>query len=444
MPIMAPYENPTPTALLQKLIQIETINPPGNEARCIDYVDGLLQGAGIATTILGRTPERTNLIARLIGRGDAPPLLLYGHVDVVPVEGQDWSRDPFSGDLVDGYVWGRGAIDMKGADAMMLSVFLRAHAEGTDLPGDVILCLVSDEEDGGEYGARWLVENHPEQFEGVRYALGEGGGIRANLMGQAFYPIMLGEKRVVTMDLHFRGAGGHGAMRHPPGAMHALGQALRTLTTQRLPVHITPVAESMIRAMASALGEPVGAQMLALLDPAQTDAVLDQGGAALRSLDPLLHNMANPTRVSGGSADNVIPSDIKLTLDGRALPGISTETMLAEVRALIDAPDIEMTLRQDGPMAPDEPDMGLFHTLGSILTELDTGSHPVPYLVMGATDARFFNQLGIQTYGFMPMNLRDSDEKLLSTMHAADERVPVSALEFGTQALWQALQRFGA
>src|SRR5574341_433702 len=160
-----------PVELLQNLIRFDTTNPPGDEGKCVNYINGLLQSAGIETTLLARTPERPNLIARLPGEGSQPPLLLYGHVDVVTTENQTWEHPPFSADIIDGYVWGRGTLDMKGGIAMLVSVFLRAKAQGLKLPMDLILTILSDEEAGGDYGAKWLVENHPQQFEGVRYAI---------------------------------------------------------------------------------------------------------------------------------------------------------------------------------------------------------------------------------------------------------------------------------
>src|SRR2546421_635318 len=201
-----------PAELLQQLIRFNTTNPPGNEAACIAYINKLLTEAGFSTTILAADPARPNLIARLQGQGNAPPLLLQGHVDVVTTEKQVWQQPPFAGNIVDDYVWGRGTLDMKGGVAMMIAAFMRAGAEGASLPGDIILAVVSDEEDGGEYGAKYLVENHADLFKGVRYALGEFGGYTAHIAGKKFYPIQVLEKQVCWMRAMVRGPGGHGSL----------------------------------------------------------------------------------------------------------------------------------------------------------------------------------------------------------------------------------------
>ena len=197
-----------PAELLQRLIRFDTTNPPGNETECIAFIHGLLNEAGIEAMVLAKTPERPNLIARLSGRGSAPPLLLYGHVDVVTTQNQEWRQPPFEGKLVDGFVWGRGALDMKGGVAMLLSAFLRAKAEGVELPGDVLLAVVSDEEAGGDYGAKFLVEQHPDLFDGIRYALGEFGGFTMYVGKKRFYPIQIAEKQICWMKATVRGSGG--------------------------------------------------------------------------------------------------------------------------------------------------------------------------------------------------------------------------------------------
>jgi acetylornithine deacetylase/succinyl-diaminopimelate desuccinylase-like protein len=435
MPI---YDNPA--QVLQNLIRFDTTNPPGNEAACIAYIDGLLRDAGFETTVVGKVPERTNVVTRLKGRGEAPPLLLYGHVDVVPTAGQDWQHPPFGGDLIDGYVWGRGALDMKGCDTMLLCAMLKAKAEGIVPPGDVILAFVSDEEVGGEYGAKYLVENHAHLFEGAKYALGEFGGFSTYIGGKRFYPIMMAERRVCTIQATFRGPGGHGAQRHTGGAMAKLGRALTALDQNRLPVHIHPVVEAMVRTIAGTVDEPMKSALYAVLDPSKTDAILDSDATLSRLLDPLMHNTANPTVVHGGTKNNVIPSEIVLTLDGRLIPGVTTAEFLSELRAIL-GDEVELTpIIDDGFTAT--TDMGLFETLAGILIEADPEGKPTPYVISGATDGRIFAKLGIQTYGFVPM-LLPPDFNFAATVHAADERIPVSALEFGTAAIFQAIQRFG-
>lgn len=244
----------SPVEILQALIRFNTTNPPGNEAACIMYIRELLEDAGIDTRIETLDPARPNLLARLKGSGEAPPLLLYGHVDVVGVDMQVWSRDPFGGDMESGFVWGRGALDMKGGVAMLVSAFLRAHVNKLPLRGDLILAIVSDEEAGGEYGASFLVERHADYFEGVKYALGEFGGFTFHALGKTFYPIMVAEKQLCWLKATIRGDGGHGSMgMSGADCMAQLGSMLQSLSRNKLPIRTTPAARLMIEGMAAVL-----------------------------------------------------------------------------------------------------------------------------------------------------------------------------------------------
>ena len=432
-----------PVDILRTLVRFDTTNPPGDEAACIGYVRDLLADAGIASTLLAKTPSRPNLIARLPGRGEAPPMVWQGHVDVVTTANQQWSHDPFGAELIDGVVWGRGSLDMKNGVAMMLAAVMRAKAEGLQPAGDIILTVMADEEAGSDYGARFLTEEHPEQFEGARYAIGEGGGSSQNVLGKRFYSIMVAEKQVCWMKATLRGPGGHGSTPLRGGAMAALGRLLTTLDTRRLPVHITPVMRQMIAAMAESVPAPLDATLMQLLDPAQTDAVLDslgeQGIRLARSLDSLLHNTLSATVVTGGFKTNVIPSVIELELDGRVLPGYTSDAMQAEVKALLGA-DLELEIIRHDPGLADV-DMSLFPLLADLVREADPDGIPIPAMVGGFTDGRMFARLGIQNYGFLPQRMPD-DFAGSGLVHGANERIPVSSLEFGTQALYRLLERY--
>jgi acetylornithine deacetylase/succinyl-diaminopimelate desuccinylase-like protein len=431
---------PNPIELLQRLIRFDTTNPPGNEAECIAYASDLLNEAGISTSIHACDPHRPNLVARLPGRGSAPPLLLYGHVDVVTTADQTWRYPPFEGRLVDGYVWGRGALDMKGGVAMQLSACLRAKAENLSLPGDVILTLVSDEEAGSDYGAKFLVEKHPDLFDGVRYALSEFGGFSLSFAGQCFYPIMVAEKQICWMKATFHGQGGHASMPVQGGAMAAMARVLLQLDRRSLPVHVTPAARLMFEGILQHLSGPTRLVLSQLLNPALTDRILALLGERSQVLAPLLHNTVSPTILHASDKINVIPGQVILELDGRLLPGYTPADMLAELSRLLGG-DLEIEVLRYDP-GPAEPDMGLFDRLAESLRQADPQAIAIPMLGSGVTDARFFSRLGIQTYGFTPMNLSE-DYAFTSIVHAADERIPAEAMEFGTQAIYQALQRFG-
>ena len=429
-----------PVELLQRLIQFDTTNPPGNERACIEFIQGLLAGAGIAATILARTPQRPNLIARLPGRGMAPPLLLYGHVDVVTTVNQHWRHPPFAGDIADGYIWGRGALDMKGCVAMMLLAFLRAKTEGLDLPGDVLLAVVCDEEDGGEFGAKYLVKNHAGHFKDVRYALGEFGGFSIRIAGKCFYPIQVAEKQGCWMRATLRGPGGHGSMPVRGGAMAKVSHMLNSLDRRMLPVHVTPPVRLMFRHIAAALGGASGVILHQITNPLLADSVLKLLGSRGRLFSPLVHNTVSPTMLTASEKINVIPSQVSVGLDGRLVPGFTPEDFITELRRLIGE-QVELEVLQYDP-CPLQPDMGLFDTLAGILKEADPQGTPVPYMLSAVTDARFFSQLGIQTYGFTPMQL-PQDFNFTEAAHAADERIPVDAVRFGSDAIFKTFQRFG-
>ncbi len=427
------------TSLLQRLIQFDTTNPPGREAEAMRWVQGWLEDRGVSSELLARDPERPNLLARFSGRGAAPPLLVYGHLDVVTTAGQDWSVPPFEGVIKDGYVWGRGALDMKGAVAMYLTAVSEAHATG-ELAGDVVLALVSDEEAGGDYGAAWLVNEHPGRFEGIRHALGEFGGFNIEIAGQRFYPVMVAEKQICWLELSFTGPAGHGSLIHRGGAMARLGRALTALDGKLPPVHVTPVAERMFREIATGLGGAARTALLLALKPRLTDRVLNVMGRGARLFQPLFHNTVNATIVRGGKKVNVVPAEVSLQLDGRLLPGFSPDDLIAELKRLIPVPFKVRLLRHDP--GPENVDWSLYPLLKQTLEEADPGSRAVPLLLSGVTDGRHFARLGIQTYGFTPMKL-PAGMNFSELIHAADERIPVKALDFGVETLRRFFRSYG-
>ena len=428
----------TAVELLQRLIRFDTTNPPGNEAACIEFIRGLLDEVGVETEVYAREPGRPNLAARVSGKGDGRPLLLQGHVDVVTTSGQQWQRPPFGGELVDGFVWGRGAVDMKGGVAMLVSAFLRAARGEIEPSGDLILVVLCDEEAGGDFGAKFLVEQHAHVFDGVRYALSEFGGFTLHLGGRRFYPIQVAEKQICWVKATIRGSGGHGAFINRGGTMARLARFLRDLDRKPLPVHVTPVAREMLERIAAELPQPRRGVLLSLLRPRLTDRMLPLLGPTRRTTEPLLRNTVTATIVRAGEKINVVPAEIEVELDGRALPGFGPDDLIGELQAVVGA-DVELELVRHDP-GPPEPDLALFDTLAGVLRELDPDGVPVPLLQIGVTDARFFSRLGIQTYGYLPMRLPEGID-FLSLIHAADERVPVEAIDFGVEALSRALAR---
>lgn len=434
-----PVLHDRPAAILQQLIRFDTTNPPGNERECVEWVADLARAAGADCTLVAKDPARPSLVARLAGRGAAPPLLMQGHVDVVPAKG-DWSHPPFGGDIADGFVWGRGALDMKGGVAMMIGAFLAAAAADSPPPGDVLLCVLCDEEMGGEYGARYLVEEHPDLFAGVRFAIGEFGGFSMEIAGARVYPLMVAEKQICTLRATFRGPAGHGSMPVTGGAMGRLGSFLAAIDQHRMPAHVTPVVGMMIERIAAQLPATARTPMRALLRPRLTNHMLGLLGERAAFLDPLLHNTVTPTIVTGGHAANVIPGEVSVDLDCRLLPGFSADDVMQELRRHTGV-EIEFEILRFEP-GPSTPDLGLYDLLSRILRDADPTGVPVPLLMPASSDGRHFAKLGIQTYGFLPMQL-PKEMRFMALIHAEDERLPVASLDFGTRAISRLLARYG-
>jgi acetylornithine deacetylase/succinyl-diaminopimelate desuccinylase-like protein len=435
---------PDPVALLQQLIRIDTTNPPGAEAACVSFVADVLAGIGIESTVVGLDPERTNLVARVPGAGLAPPLVLQAHADIVPTTGQRWTHPPLGGEIHDGHVWGRGAIDMKGGLAMMLAALQRLHRDGERPAGDVLLTVVADEEAGSHYGAHYLVTEHARLFAGARYCVGEDGGAGLNLGGLRLHPIVVAEKRGGWLRATLRGPGGHGSRRRPDTAMSRLAHLLSALQRDRLPTHITPATDRMLQALAKVLPEPLAGTMERLRDESADTGGLLSGVPdpdAAVYLDSVTRNTANPTIVRTSEKINMIPSEVTVDIDGRILPGGYTlDGFLAEVRALI-GPDAGIEVLLEGEPMPD-PTFGPFYDLlVTLVEELDPDAVALPMITPASTDARLFAQLGMQCYGWLPMRL-PAGSRYHELLHAADERIPVESVRFGAQSLHQLLRRY--
>lgn len=430
-----------PVELLQELVRFDTSNPPGNEAPCIDFLEDLLRSGGFQTERAAQDPNRPNLVARLPGAGRSPALLFCGHVDVVPADSASWEHAPFAGEIAEGCVWGRGTLDMKGGVAMMASAALRAARRGVVPDGDLVLAFVADEESGGACGARFLVERRPDLLAGVRYAIGEFGGFPFRARGRAFAMIQVAEKAPLAVDVVVRGPAGHGSRPLRGGAMAKLGRILARLDALPLPVHITPVTRRMVEEMAAGLPRASGLALRQVLRPSLTDRVLAAMGEAGQTLAPLFRHTVSPTIVRGGSRLNVVPDEVHLFLDARLLPGYAPSDLLGELGPILRA-DGEAAITAEAPPAHD-PDLALFPLLGRLLVERAPGARPVPFLLPASTDGRHLAKLGIQTYGFTPMDL-PPDTSFFSAIHAANERVPARSIEFGTDVLFDLVSQYAA
>ncbi len=424
--------------ILCDLIKMDTTSGINPERPCIEYMQALFDEAGIESRVIALEDDRPNLYA-CIPAGKSieekkPPILFYGHVDVVPVTDQEWSCDPFGAGVKDGYIWGRGAIDMKGELAMFIGLALAIKEEGLQLPFDVRFLFVSDEEGTGKFGAAYLVEQHPEIFQDVKWAFGEIGGFTFHVAGKQIYPIMVAEKQFSHIRVTAKGEGGHGSLSHHGTAMERAARAIVKLSTERLPVRITPAATLMIEGFAGIMGGIQGKVLRRLLKPSKTDKTLRLLGTAGELFDPLLHNNANVTIVSGGSAINVIPSAVSFECDLRLVPGCTMEEGIADVKSLIGS-DYEIEVVEYDP-GSSKIDMRLYDVISYTLTSREPEAKPVPFVLSGVTDGRFLSKLGIQTYGFTPMKLPE-DYNFTALAHAADERIPVGATAFGTEVLME-------
>ncbi len=428
---------------LQNLIRIDSTNPPGNETAVANYLAQALRGEGYEPVVVESAPGRGNMVARYQGDGSLPPLLLFGHTDVVPVEPELWKHAPFGGELVDGCVWGRGALDMKGMVAMELVVMLLLKRQARALKRDVIFAATADEENMGRYGIGWLAQYHPHLVQ-AEYGLSEFGGYPLYLDGYRFYPCQAAEKGVCWLRARARGRPGHGSQPHADNAIVHLARALDRLGSQRLPLQITPIARQFVERIAQTIGGARGQALLGLLDPRTHDALLDQLMASDEplggSLHAMLHNTVSPTGLLAGQRPNVIPSMAEAVLDGRLVPGCSTQEFINQVSAVL-GPEVELEIIHESLPLEMPTDTALFEAMQAGLRRYDPEAIALPYMLLGATDAKFTSKLGTISYGFSPLRL-PPDFHFMQLAHGHNERVPVDALDFGIKVLYQVVCDF--
>ena len=420
------------TVLLQELLRANTVNPPGNETIAAELLRDYLAANGIPCEMVGRSPDRLNLVARLKG-GDGPSLALLAHTDTVRADPEEWTRDPWSGDLVEGELWGRGALDMKDQVAASTVAFASLWREGFRPAGDVILALTADEEVNEDFGLSWLVQEHPELVR-ADYALNEGGGERCVFGGNAFYLCAVGEKMSAPFRVHVRGRSGHASV--PSIADNALVKAapiIEALGRYQPPQAIIP---EVARFLELVLGE------LPPLDLA-LDGVRTLSPLAAELLEPLLSFTLAPTVIEASKQLNVIPATCVLTVDCRLPPGMTPEDVDPLVRAAIGPGDYELDwfAHDGGTRSPIETP--LWSVLQGWVGELEPGARLAPLVCAGFTDSHWMREaFGTVAYGFFPQKAMDS-ELAARLVHSADERIPVDDLELGVQALRVAAMSLG-
>jgi acetylornithine deacetylase/succinyl-diaminopimelate desuccinylase-like protein len=415
--------------ICRDLIRIDTTNPgdhsgPG-ERKAAEYVAALLAEAGLEPTVLESHPKRTSVVARIEGQDRTRPgLLVHGHLDVVPASAPDWQRDPFCGDIVDGYVWGRGAIDMKDMDAMMLAVVRQRLREGRPPARDVVLAFTADEEAGGKWGARWLVDNHPSLFEGVTEAVSEVGGFSLTLGRRRLYLLETAEKGIAWMRLTARGRAGHGSMIQTDNAVTELAEAVGRLGRHEWPTRLIPSVRAFLEGASEALGVEFQPN-----DPGQ---VLAKIGSISRIVGATLRNTVNPTVLQAGYKVNVVPQTATAEVDGRFLPG-HEEEFFAELDRVL-GPGVTREFINHDIALETTPDGALYDAMTSALTAEDPDSQVIPYCLSAGTDAKSFSRLGIRCFGFVPLRL-PPDLDFSGMFHGIDERVPADGLRFGVRVL---------
>jgi acetylornithine deacetylase/succinyl-diaminopimelate desuccinylase-like protein len=418
--------------LCSELIQIDTTNTADpetwvGEREAADYVAAQLTEVGYEVErVESGAPRRDNVIVRLRGADpERPALLVHGHLDVVPADASEWSVHPFSGAIQDGYVWGRGAVDMKDMVAMMIAVARQYKRDGTLPPRDIVFAFLADEEAGGEYGAQWLVANRPDLFEGCTEAVGEVGGFSLTLgEDQRVYLIESAEKGIAWMRLRARGRPGHGSFLHDDNAVTKVAEAVARLGNHTFPLTL----HDTVRAFLEQMSELTGLEF----PEDDLEGSLAKLGPLSRIVGATVRDTANPTMLKAGYKANVIPSTAEAVVDCRVLPG-RQEAFLREVDELL-GPDVTREWVTDLPPVETEFEGPLVDAMIAALQAEDPGAKTVPYMLSGGTDAKAFFKLGMRCYGFAPLRL-PPDLDFASLFHGIDERVPVDALKFGTRVL---------
>ncbi|QOR72302.1 M20/M25/M40 family metallo-hydrolase [Ruania alkalisoli] len=432
-------QTPTPTAaeldavrICRELIRIDSSNygdgsGPG-EREAAEYVMGLLTEVGYEPEYFESADRRANVVLRIPGADSfRPALVVHGHLDVVPAQARDWKMDPFGGDEMDGMIWGRGAVDMKDMDAMILAVVRDMKRNGWQPPRDLIIAFFADEEHGGTYGARWAVENRPELFAGATEAISEVGGYSVELGGQRAYLLQTAEKGIAWLRMIAEGTAGHGSQINTDNAVTRLAGAVARIGAHSWGTELAPTVRALLDGVSDVTGIAYDPQ-----DRASIDALVTSLGSASKFVGATLSTWANPTQLDAGYKANVVPGGAEAVIDVRFLPGQEEQTM-ATLRKLagegIRFEDVQRSIALEVPFSGD-----LVDRMVDALDAEDPGAVVLPYMLSGGTDNKHLADLGITGYGFAPLQL-PPELDFAGMFHGVDERVPVAAVEFGVRVL---------
>ncbi|BBB00991.1 putative peptidase [Actinacidiphila reveromycinica] len=432
-----------------ELIRIDTTNRgggEGNERPAAEYVAERLADAGIEPRVLESAPGRANVVARIPGTDpSADALLVHGHLDVVPAEAADWSVHPFSGEVRDGVVWGRGAIDMKNMDAMVLATVRGWARSGVRPVRDIVLAFTADEEDSAAYGSGFLADKHAELFEGCTEGISESGAYTFHAGGGLrLYPVAAGERGTAWLRLTARGRAGHGSKVNGENAVSRLAAAVARIGEHRWPLRLTDTVRAALLELAAIQGVDIDLDRVTdgdATDPASMDALLARLGPAASFIRPTVRNSSNPTMLQAGYKVNVIPGAATAHVDGRVLPGGEEEFVTTMDR--LTGPDVDWAYHHREVALQAPVDSPTFAAMRESLEHFDPGARVLPFCMSGGTDAKQFSRLGIAGYGFSPLKLPPGFD-YNALFHGVDERVPVEALHFGVEVLDRFLRRTGA
>ena len=427
--------------LCQRLLRIDTTNPPGNEILAAELIAEDLSAAGLEPIVLQSAPGRGNVVSRIRGTGEEAPLLLTAHLDVVEADPSRWEHPPFCGEVHDGCLWGRGAIDMKNMAAMSVAIITRLAREGVKPKRDLIFAGVADEEAGCRYGSLWLCENHTDLVRS-EFAIGEGGGFNIQVAGKSFFTVQVAEKGVCWVRARATGEPGHGSMPREDSAVVQLSEAIARLGKQGLPRHSSESVLEFVGALASHLPAPLRPLIKMLGNPTLGPAVLNllPDPSVKRAFRALLGNTASPTILRAGNKTNVIPPVAEAEIDGRILPGQGEEDFIRELREVLGA-NIELEVMHSLPPVVTEPkESSLYTVIHDVMRERAPDAPMVPFILQGFTDAKAFTSIGAKWYGFAPVKLPPT-LRFADMFHGHNERIPVDGLAWGTNTLMEVVRR---
>jgi len=436
------------TNLLCDLIRINTTNPPGNETEAAEYLAETLEKEGFKCELFESTPGRNSIITRIKGTGEKPSLLLLSHLDVVAANPKEWSVDPFEGVVKNGFVWGRGALDMKSMTAMEVMVMKLLKRNKMKLKGDVILAATADEEKGGEAGAGWLVRNHPEKIR-ADYVINEGGGLAIPIEGKNIYTIQTAEKGILWFKIKAKGRPGHGSV---PGtadnAILRMNRVVENLGNYRAKMTVVPTVKQFLSQITKENKTVQQALMLLLQNPDMGDQILDmlaeKDKAMAEELRASLRMTIAPTIIHGGIKENIIPSECEAVFDCRVLPGQTPAEAMNEIKGLLKDVDLEKlefeTIQANEP-SESPANTPLYKQIVNVMKEFEPNCCVAPILLTGGTDSRFFRKLGSICYGFEPMRSDLPYGEILKMAHGIDERISIENLVFGTSVLYNIVER---